>query len=55
MDDIPMIRDMTKRCKGCGCYGFADGFNKDGLCVKCATDGIPAMETNDDDSEWGDW
>lgn len=51
MDDIPMIRDMTKRCKCCGCYGFADGFTKDGLCYPCARGEVPAREPKVE-SEW---
>lgn len=53
---VPCIRDMTKRCKGCGNYCFPDDINKHGLCPMCARGEVPPKkETNDDNSGWCDW
>ncbi len=56
--EIPMIRDMTARCKCCGGYFYAKGINKDGLCHRCES-GIAACEAykNDDDNarDWDDF
>ena len=54
----PMIRDMVKQCRNCGCVGFE--VNKYGICPICEAKGItepqpkPQKANNKDDwySRW---
>ena len=54
IDDFPMIRDMTKPCKGCLCVFYPEDINKDGLCQECAKNGITPKDIKplDDFDNW---
>lgn len=54
--DIPMIRDMTVRCKHCGGHFYFKGINNDGLCHRCES-GVAAIEEakNNNEKDWDEF